>query len=191
MPIFWYFLLFANEESLRPKGFLCAHDSLFRVQTKVLFLFQTHGEHRTMAFQALFLRFLVHATYDVFKWLDTRFAVWLSRRHWFWLLAILGIVVALDLAIATGAAIPVLGTILSSADGALLLVDEALMIWPVARVGLELLRRAKVVMIAKGVRVPASLEKIEAVMADRAQETCERAERSARVALISQGAQTK
>lgn len=144
-----------------------------------------------MAFHALFLRFLVHATYDVFKWLDTHFAMWLSRRHWFWLLAILGIVVALDLAIATGTAIPVLGTILSSADGALLLVDEALMIWPVARVSLELLRRAKVVMIAKGVRVPASLEKIEVVMADRAQETCERAERSARVALISQGAQTK
>ncbi len=139
-----------------------------------------------MALKAFLLRLIVHGTYGLFKWMDTRFATWLSRRHWFWLLAILGIVVMLDVAIATGTAIPVLGTILSSADGALLLVDEALMIWPVARVGLELLRRAKVVMIAKGIQVPASLEKIEVTMTQRAQETCERAEQGARVALIAQ-----
>jgi hypothetical protein len=103
----------------------------------------------------------------------------------FWLLAIVASVVGLDIAIATGASIPILGVILSSTDGILLLVDEAFMIWPVARVAIELLRRAKVSMIAKGIAVPKALEKIEVEVERSAVSVRDRAERDARHALVT------
>lgn len=141
-----------------------------------------------MAIKALIVQFIIQATFGLFKWIDAWFAAWLSRRHMFWLISILASVVGLDIAIATGAAIPIFGTILSSADGILLLVDEALMIWPVARVGLELLRRAKVSMIAKGIAVPRALDKIEVEVEHGVVAVRDRVERDARHALIASAA---
>jgi hypothetical protein len=141
-----------------------------------------------MAIKALLAQFIIQATFGLFKWIDSMFAAWLTRRHLFWLLAILASVVGLDIAIATGASIPILGTILSSADGILLLVDEALMIWPVARVAIELLRRAKMSMIAKGIAVPKALEKIEVEVERSAVAVRDRAERDARQALVTSAA---
>jgi len=133
-----------------------------------------------MALKAFFLRLVAHATIGAFKWIDVRFVAWLSRRHWFWLWNILGSIVILDLAMATGTAIPGIGTVLASLDGMMLIADEALMIWPAARVSTELLRRLKSVMIAKGIQVPASLEKIEEVADERAERDVTQVERHVR-----------
>ena len=129
-----------------------------------------------MHLKLLALKILSQVLWGVPRWIDKKFAQGLKRCRWYVFLGILVLVAAFDCLLAFGNGIPVINSVvgpwLSGADVLLGPIDEAIIVWPSARVGYELLRRLKVKLVEKGIAIPKSLEEVEATVTQRADQAC-------------------
>ena len=137
-----------------------------------------------MHLKLLALKILAQVLWGVPRWIDKKFAQLLQSCHGAWFVVILSLVIAFDCLLAFGNGVPVInsfiGPWLSGADVLMGPIDEAIIVWPSARVGYELLRRLKVKLTEKGIKIPQSLEEVEATVTQHADQACAQVDQGVR-----------